>query len=172
MTTTNTNTTTRSTVVGVFEDREYARDAIEALKDDGFAAFGLFGRDDVLRVVRDVLTGGGSAVAIGDPGVGKSSVLRTAAQLAQRQGRRVLSVTPTQFDRGLPFAGVAELIAGCPQGAEEGLPGPQRRALAIALHSVEPEERDVDALAVPLAVRGLLKQLCESEPVALIVDDL
>ena len=38
MTTTNTNTTTRSTVVGVFEDREYARDAIEALKDDGFAA--------------------------------------------------------------------------------------------------------------------------------------
>ena len=38
MTTTNTNTTTRSTVVGVFESREDARDAIEALKDDGFAA--------------------------------------------------------------------------------------------------------------------------------------
>jgi uncharacterized protein (TIGR02271 family) len=33
-----TNTTGGSTVVGVFEDREDARDAIEALKDDGFAA--------------------------------------------------------------------------------------------------------------------------------------
>lgn len=32
------NITTRSTVVGVFENREDARDAIEALKDDGFAA--------------------------------------------------------------------------------------------------------------------------------------
>jgi uncharacterized protein (TIGR02271 family) len=35
---TTTNTTNRSTVVGVFEDREDARRAIEALKDDGFTA--------------------------------------------------------------------------------------------------------------------------------------
>src|ERR1700682_5880047 len=33
-----TNTTNGSTLVGVFESREDARDAIEALKDDGFAA--------------------------------------------------------------------------------------------------------------------------------------
>ena len=44
--------------------------------------------------------------------------------------------------------------------------------LAVALQRAEPDGVEVDALAVPLAVRGLLTQLCESEPVALIIDDL
>jgi DNA-binding CsgD family transcriptional regulator len=136
------------------------------------AAFGLFGREDSLRVVNDVLVSGGSVVAIGDPGVGKSSLLRVASQLAKVRGRRVLSVTPTQFDRGLPFAGLAELIGQFPEGADSGLPGPQRRALAVALQRAEPGGREADALAVPLAVRGLLTQLSESGPVALIIDDL
>jgi DNA-binding CsgD family transcriptional regulator len=148
------------------------------INDDGLmdevsaAAFGLFGREDALRVVSDVLVQGGSAVAIGDPGVGKSSLLKVADQLAQRRGQRVLSVTPTQFDRGLPFAGLAELIGQVPKQAEMSLPGPQRRALAVALQRAEPDAGEVDALAVPLAVQGLLKRLCESEPVTLIVDDL
>jgi DNA-binding CsgD family transcriptional regulator len=131
----------------------------------------LFGREDDLRVMGDVVVGGGSAVAIGDPGVGKSSLLKVADHLAQRRGRRVLSVTPTQFDRGLPFAGLVELIAQCPVGADAGLPGPQQRALAVALHREEPTG-DLDALAVPIAVRGLLTHLCTSGPVALIIDDL
>ena len=74
--------------------------------DEVGAAFGLFGREDALRVVSDVMVGGGSAVAVGDPGAGKSSLVKVADQLAQRQGRSVLSVTPTQFERGLPFAGL------------------------------------------------------------------
>jgi DNA-binding CsgD family transcriptional regulator/energy-coupling factor transporter ATP-binding protein EcfA2 len=141
------------------------------LVTDVSATFGLWGRDDVLRFVTGVLAGGGSAVAVGDPGAGKSTLLKVADQLAQRQGRRVLSVAPTQFDRGLPFAGLVELISQCPDGAEEGLPGPQQRALAVALRRVEPAG-DVDALAVPIAVRGLLTNLCEAERVAIIIDDL
>ena len=140
--------------------------------DEVSAAFGLFGREDSLRVVNDVLVSGGSVVAIGDPGAGKSSLLRVAAQLAKVRKRRVLSVTPTQFDQGLPFAGLAELIGQLPDGADSGLPGPQRRALAVALQRAEPGERETDALAVPLAVRGLLTQLTESDPVALLIDDL
>ncbi len=136
------------------------------------AGLGLFGREDALQVVSGLVVGGGSAVAVGDPGAGKSSLLKVAAELAQRRGRMVLSVAPTQFERGLPFAGLAELIGQCPQGADKDLPGPQRRALAVALQRAEPAGRDVDALAVPLAVRGLLTQLCESEPVALLIDDL
>jgi DNA-binding CsgD family transcriptional regulator len=140
--------------------------------DNVSTAFGLFGRENPLRAVNDVLGSGGNVVAIGDPGVGKSSLLRVAAQLAKVGGRRVFSVTPTQFDEGLPFAGLAELISQFPEDADSGLPGPQRRALAVALQRAEPGAREVDALAVPLAVRGLLTQLCESEPVALIIDDL
>jgi len=40
------------------------------------------------------------------------------------------------------------------------------------LQRAEPAGGEADALAVLLAVRGLLKQLCESEPVALLIDDL
>jgi DNA-binding CsgD family transcriptional regulator/energy-coupling factor transporter ATP-binding protein EcfA2 len=136
------------------------------------AAFGLFGREDALQVMSDVLVRGGSAVATGDPGAGKSSLLRVLDQLAQRRGRRVLSVTPTQFERGLPFAGLAELVAQCPEGADRGLPVPQQRALSVALRRVEPDGQEVDALAVPLAVRGLLTHLCQEQPVAIIIDDL
>lgn len=135
-------------------------------------AYGLFGRDDAVRVLTEVLDQGGSAVVVGEPGFGKSSLLKVADQLAQRRGRRVLSVAPTQFDRGLPFAGLAELVNQCPEGAIDRLPGPQQRALAVALQRAEPDGREVDALAVPLAVRSLLTQLGETEPVTLILDDL
>jgi AAA ATPase-like protein len=136
------------------------------------AAFGLYGREDALEVISEVLADGGSAIGIGEPGVGKSSLLKVASQLAQRSGRRVLSVTPTQFDRGLPFAGLAELIAQCPDGAERSLPAPQRRALDLALQRVDSGGGQVDALAVPLAVRGLLTLLSRSEPLTVIIDDL
>jgi DNA-binding CsgD family transcriptional regulator len=140
--------------------------------DEASTAFGLFGREDPLRVVNDLLLQGGNAVTVGDPGAGKSSLLRVAAQLGKLHGRRVFSVTPTQFDQGLPFAGLAELIGQLPRGADSALPGPQRRALAVALQRADPSGREVDALAVPLAVRGLLTQLTESGPVALIIDDV
>jgi DNA-binding NarL/FixJ family response regulator/energy-coupling factor transporter ATP-binding protein EcfA2 len=135
-------------------------------------AYGLFGREDAVRVVNDLLDLGGSVVTIGEPGAGKSSLLKVADQLAQRRGHRVLSVSPTQFDRGLPFAGLAELVNQCPDGAVDRLPGPQRRALAVALQRAESDGQEIDPLAVPLAVRTLLTQLCDDEPVALIVDDL
>jgi DNA-binding CsgD family transcriptional regulator/energy-coupling factor transporter ATP-binding protein EcfA2 len=142
------------------------------LMDEGSAtAYGLFGRADAVRLASDVLAHGGSAVIIGEPGVGKSSLLKVADQLAQRRGRRVLSVSPTQFDRGLPFAGLAELVNQVPEGTVDRLPGPQARALAAALQRAEPDG-EVDALAVPLAVRSLLTQLCEAEPVTLVIDDL
>jgi DNA-binding NarL/FixJ family response regulator len=136
------------------------------------AAFGVFGREGALSIVSGVLADGGSAVAVGDPGVGKSSLLKVADQLAQRRGRRVLFVAPTQFERGLPFAGLAELISQCPDGADHALPDPQRRALAVAVQRAEPGDAEVDGLAVPLAVRSMLTHLCATEPVAIIIDDL
>jgi DNA-binding CsgD family transcriptional regulator len=136
------------------------------------STLGLFGREEALRALSDVLDGGGSAVVTGEPGAGKSSLLKVTQQWASRRGRRVLSVTPTQFERGLPFAGLAELISQCPEGVDASLPAPQWRALAAALHRIEPGEGEVDALAVSLAVRGVLATVCADEPVVLLIDDL
>jgi len=142
------------------------------MKEGTGAAFGLFGREEDLRVTSAVLSDGGSALATGEPGVGKSSLLQVAGRLAQRRGCRVLSVMPTPFDRGLPFAGLAELLGQVPEGMDLELPEPQRRALDVALQRAEPEGSPADALAVPLAVRGMLTQLCAREPVAVIIGDL
>ena len=133
---------------------------------------GLFGREDALHVIDGLLDEGGSAVLVGAPGSGKTSLMRAAARMAAQHGRRVLSVTPTQFEHGLPFAGLAELMSQCPEGVDRELPLPQRRALAVAVQHAETDGGDVNALAVPLAIRGVLRRLCEVEPIALLVDDL
>ncbi|MER7556646.1 AAA family ATPase [Nocardioides sp. NPDC126508] len=135
-------------------------------------AFGLFGREPAFRALADAVDVGGYAVVSGDPGLGKTSLLRAAGQFADRTGRRLLSITPTDFDRGLPFAGLAELLAQCPPGASEELPGPQRRALAVALQQDDPDGAEVDPLAVPLALRTLLTSLCRQGRVALVLDDI
>ena len=64
-------------------------------------AFGLFGREEDLRIIGAVLESGGSALALGDAGVGKSSLLKIAGQLAQRHdakwrgnGQRLQTVGP------------------------------------------------------------------------------
>lgn len=134
-------------------------------------AHGLFGREPAFDLLDEVLHDGGYAVLSGEPGLGKSSLLKAISQVAQRHGRRLLSITPTEFDRGLPFAGLAELLAQCPPEARAELPGPQRRALAVALQQDDPDGAGVDPLAVPLAVRTLLTRLCEQGPVALVLDD-
>ncbi|WP_203989319.1 AAA family ATPase [Virgisporangium aurantiacum] len=134
--------------------------------------FGLFGRETAFRVVADACAAGGQVVVSGAPGVGKSSLLKAAGQIAQRAGRRVLAVSPTRFDQGLPFAGLADLLAQCPPDAADGLPAPQRWALSVALQQVEPDGRVVDPLAMPLAIRSLLTDLCRTEPVTVILDDV
>jgi len=161
-------------LVGALETLPVGRGVVDdaEVNDVSAAAYGLFGRDEVLRSMHRALLEGGSAVVTGEPGLGKSSLLRVADQLAQRAGRRVLAVTPTLFDRGLPFSGLAELAAQVPKSAERALPEPQRRALAVALRQQAPEGREADPLAVQLAVRTLLTELCGSGSVTLIVDDL
>jgi len=55
------------------------------------AAYGAFGREEALSVLSGVLDAGGSALAIGDPGVGKSSLLKVA-----RRAHCVRLVQPTK----------------------------------------------------------------------------
>ncbi|WP_433040208.1 helix-turn-helix transcriptional regulator [Dactylosporangium sp. CS-033363] len=134
--------------------------------------FELFGREGAFRVIAAACAQGGQVVVSGEPGMGKSSLLRVGGQLAQRAGRRVLAIAPTEFDQGLPFAGLAELVAQCPPDGPDRLPAPQRRALAIALQQVEPEGGTIDPLAVPLAIRSLLTNLAGTEPVTVVLDDV
>ena len=60
-----TSTTRPSTVVGVFEDHEHAREAIEALKDEGFDADSISVLAPDKQVTRDIADDTGSHAGSG-----------------------------------------------------------------------------------------------------------
>jgi DNA-binding CsgD family transcriptional regulator len=132
----------------------------------------LIGREAELgRVVRALETarGGGSDVVVlrGQPGIGKTALLRAAVERAE--GMTVLRTRGLEGEAQLPFAGLAELC-GPVLGLRERLPAAQAAALAgaLELEPAAPQAR----LAIGAALLGLLSLAAEQQPVLCVVDDL
>jgi DNA-binding CsgD family transcriptional regulator len=120
---------------------------IDALLDDARA-----GRGTVL-----VLTG--------EPGVGKSALLRAAAERAS--DLRVLRAAGAEYEAELPFSGLHELLHPVLPLVED-LPGPQAAALRGALAM---SDEAVDRFAAFAAVFGLLAAAAADTPLLVAVDD-
>src|SRR5690348_11045331 len=83
------------------------------------------------RLLRDARAGRSGAIVIrGEPGVGKSALLRCAIQ--QAEGFRVVRLAGVESEMELPFAGLHRLCAPM-LWALDALPTPQQRALEVAL---------------------------------------
>jgi len=134
----------------------------------------LFGREEELRDIGaafDGLSVGGYALAIvGDPGVGKTALLRTAADEADRRGLIVLSVRGTQEEAHLRFAALHRLLSPVLDRAD-GLPSRHRAALFSAFGLVD-EQAAPDRFFVALAALELIADVGAKIPVVLLVDDL
>lgn len=119
--------------------------------------------DDVMNVAR----GGRSAVVVlrGEPGIGKTALLDYLDQSAA--GMTVLRCTGVESDMELPFAALHELCLPI-LGALEFLPGPQRKALSIAL-GLE-AGASPDRLVIALGALGLLAASAR-EPLLCLVED-
>ncbi|HTK45529.1 MAG TPA: AAA family ATPase, partial [Patescibacteria group bacterium] len=109
----------------------------------------------------------GVLVLRGEPGVGKTTLLRAAAEWAR--GFRVLTSTAVQSERELPHAGVHSLLQPL-LGEIADLPGPQAAALRSAL-ALGPSSEG-DAFATYAAVLGLLANAAANEPILVVVDDV
>jgi len=99
---------------------------------------------------------GQSAVLVvrGEAGVGKTALLRYAAQRAS--GFRLAQIAGVESEMELPFAGLHQLCA--PMLAQlRGLPEPQQRALSVALGLSSGDAPD--RFLVGLAVLGLLSEV-------------
>src|SRR5205823_7553419 len=97
----------------------------------------LFGRDAELSTVDAFLTearSGSSALVLeGEPGIGKTTLWKEAAQRAEAGGFTLLTSRPTEAEAKLPFAALTDLLELVAETTFEGLPGLQRRALEAAL---------------------------------------
>jgi tetratricopeptide (TPR) repeat protein len=132
----------------------------------------LLGRDGELRLLSGFMESSGSDRAVlllGDPGIGKSSLLEAVAQRARGAGHRVLGTAGVQAEAQMPFAALHQLLR--PVGpAVELLPDALRDALGAALgvRKCTPP----DQFQVGIALRHLLERLALDGPVALIADDV
>jgi DNA-binding CsgD family transcriptional regulator len=111
---------------------------------------------------------GQSAVLVirGEPGIGKTALLRYAAR--QASGLRVTEVEGVQAEMELAFAGIHQLCAPLIDGSD-ALAVPQRNALRVALGLSSGAAPDRFLVAV--AVLNLLAATADERPLLCLVDD-
>ena len=119
------------------------------------------------RLLHDARSGRSGVVAvIGEPGMGKSTLLGRAVERAR--GMRVLRAQGVQSEAHIPFAGLADLLRPALYLLDR-LPGPQTEALQGALALVP--ARAQDRFAIGSATLSLLVAYAEQGPVMVVVDD-
>ncbi|NUJ99902.1 helix-turn-helix transcriptional regulator [Streptomyces lunaelactis] len=148
------------------------------------------GREELLARLERVLHTRGRALLTGPAGVGKTEVALAAAARAESRGEAVLWVPTLPADRDIPGAVAAALVASIsasvswptarantgPPGSPgaydilEGLPGPQRTAVAMLCREAPVPDEGWDPIALRLALAQTLRTLAVQGPVLLVVD--
>jgi DNA-binding CsgD family transcriptional regulator len=116
-----------------------------------------------------IQTQGSVLVAVGDTGIGKSSLLRAAAQHAWTEGCLVLEVTGVESEAKLPFAGLHQLLRPILSDLD-AVPAAQQRALRSAFGLEDGPAPDLFLTA--LAALSLVSEVAVTRPVVILADDL
>jgi DNA-binding CsgD family transcriptional regulator len=119
----------------------------------------MIGRDEELRVLTTVVENGGTALVLGEPGIGKSRLAAAAADHAVSLGMRVLR---GRADAATPLRSVSEALLSLTR--DSGVPpDPELLPYRPALARFAPEWRDSrafgDGEALPVVAEGLLRLL-------------
>lgn len=133
----------------------------------------LFGRDEELRVLTVTIEAagdtGGVVLVRGEAGIGKSSMLQTAATFGGAAGLGVLRTTGVESEAQLPFAGLHQLLRPL-IGRADGLPAAQQRALLAAFGAEDGPPPEPFMIA--LAALNLLTDAATERPLLVVVDDV
>ncbi len=137
---------------------------------------GVFGRDAELSALDAFLAGRASApgalVLAGEPGAGKTTVLRAGLERAEGLGYTVLRTLPSPSDMRLAFAGLADLLGSRLDVVLPGLPAPQRRALGAALLIEDAPPAPPEPRVIAAAFRNAVLALAAAAPVVVVIDDV
>ena len=133
----------------------------------------LVGRDhevsELTRLVDHVREHGAAVAVLGEPGIGKSSLLRAVAAHGREAGLTVLNAEGIEAEARMPFAGLHQLLLPILDGAVR-LPAPQRLALAAAFGAGEGPQPE--PYLVSLAALNLLADAAVHRPVLIVADDV
>jgi DNA-binding CsgD family transcriptional regulator len=132
----------------------------------------LFGREAELATIAARLDairdGGGALVVRGEPGIGKSALLRRAAHHASERGWDILRTTAVESEVNVPFAALHQLLLPM-LGFSEQLPDASRAALQSAFGS---NDAPSSLFQVAIAVLQLLGERDERAPLLVLIDDM
>ncbi|MDX6704107.1 MAG: hypothetical protein QOF26_4333 [Baekduia sp.] len=123
--------------------------------------------DDLLTRAQDGTSA--SLLLHGEPGIGKSALLRAATERAQELGLGVLRTRGFESESDIPFAGLLELLSPL-LALRDRIPEVQARALGSAL-ALEPPT-PFDRFAIPAGMLSLLAAAAEERPLLVVADDV
>lgn len=146
---------------------------------------GPIGREaEAARILRRLAAAGGrpadgpprALLVLGEPGTGRTHLLRFAEDAARGRGARVLSARGWGPEERQPFAVLHQLLLPV-RDRLDGLPEPHRGALRAVLDPSAPDAAPADATGpqaprLRLALLALVDRLARCGPVLLAVDDL
>jgi DNA-binding CsgD family transcriptional regulator len=113
-----------------------------------------------------------ACVLDGEAGIGRTALWTEAVRIATDRSWNVMTASAAQSEVTLTYVGLGDLFADVPDVMFEGLPPPQRRALAVALLHAEPGEGPLAQRAVAAGFLAVLTALAETGPVLVAVDDV
>jgi DNA-binding CsgD family transcriptional regulator len=125
--------------------------------------------DTLASLVRDLDGHGQALVLLGEPGAGKTALLRAATGQAEHAGVLVLSATGVEFEADLPYSGLSQVALPLID-VLDGLAKPHQQALRTALGLDDGPSPTMRAVAS--AALALLTEASTSRPLLVTVDDL
>lgn len=137
---------------------------------------GLFGRTDELATIGAVLERLGTADSaaieiVGEPGTGKSALLKAALAAATARRSTVVRIGSSLAEQHASWSALGALVEQVPQTIVGALSDEQRLALDVALGRRLGKVADI-APAVSAVVRDVLSAMCAESAVVVGIDDV
>ena len=143
----------------------------------------IIGRARELAAIDDWLAraahGAVALVLEAEPGMGKTTLWQAAIDRADRAGRRTFVARPADAEATFAYAAIGDLLDGVDDETVGRLPGPQARALRVALLREEAVAEGAgapaaspDPHAVGVALLNLLRIVAREGPLLVAVDDI
>ena len=120
--------------------------------------------------VETVPSGVRALLITGEAGVGKTSLWQAAVDRARAAGLQAVAARPAEAETSFAYAALGDILGSHPAVLDE-LPGPQSRALEVALRMAEHAE-EPDQQAVALATLAALRALARAVPLVVAIDDV